>query len=256
DAEFYADAEGTCVTGTWKHIVGAYASAGTPTTDSAVNVQIYVDGAFMASGSTANVSGLGTDAFAYIGRIHGNERHMNGILDEITVSAVRRDSNWIKLSYESQKLMQTFTNIGMTAPSVSTAPQGVTAALGGTQGTVIVAWGAPANNGGATITKYTVTGTPSGSCESTGPLNCSITGLAPGDYSFTVTATNSAGNSAASAAATVKVPVGLLPDAFAIHMDGALTPYTYRLPTNMIGVTEMFSMTISDVRGKQVWTRT
>src|SRR5690606_23836762 len=158
DAEFYADAEGTCVTGTWKHIVGAYASAGTPTTDSAVNVQIYVDGAFMACGSPANGSGLGTNAFAYIPRIHGNERHMNGILDEITVSAVRRDSNWIKLSYESQKLMQTFPNIGMTAPSVSTAPQGVTAALGGTQGTVIVAWGAPANNGGATITKYTVTG--------------------------------------------------------------------------------------------------
>src|SRR5690606_9899817 len=48
--EFFADAESACVTGTWKHVVGTYASAGTATADSAVNVRIYVDGAMVGTG--------------------------------------------------------------------------------------------------------------------------------------------------------------------------------------------------------------
>jgi hypothetical protein len=254
--EFFTDAEGACVTGTWKHIVGTYASAGTPTIDSAVNVRIYIDGVLTGVGGSATVTGIGTGAFPYIGRIHNDQRYMNGLLDEITVAAVRRDSNWIKLAYESQKLMQAFTNIGVTPPSVPGAPTGVVAVGGTAVGSLNVSWSAPANNGGATITGYTVTASPSGTCTTTGALTCTISGLTSGTYTITVVATNSAGNSVASASTTASPTVGLIPGAFAIRMDGVRNPYTYRVPAALVSTTEQLTMTVSDVAGKTVWTRT
>jgi len=257
--EFFADAEGACVTGTWKHIVGTYASAGTPTVDSSVNVRLYVDGVQVGVAGSAGVTGIGTGAFPYIGRIHNSQRYMNGLLDEITVSKVRRDSNWVKLSYESQKLMQAFTNIGVTLPSAPSAPTGVFATGGGTVGTISVTWSAPTSNGGAAITAYTVTSTPgTATCTTAGSgTGCTLTGLTAGQtYAITVTATNSAGVGAASAPVNAVATGISLPGAFTLRMDGARNPYTYRLPTNAIAITEQLTMTVTDVQGKTVWTRT
>jgi hypothetical protein len=75
------------------------------------------------------------------------------------------------------------------APTIGTAT-----ATGST--TATVTFTAPSDNGGATITGYTTSGGGSGSGASS-PI--SVTGLSGGTaYSFTVTATNSAGTSAAS----------------------------------------------------------
>ncbi|MBR7784861.1 fibronectin type III domain-containing protein, partial [Undibacterium luofuense] len=69
---------------------------------------------------------------------------------------------------------------------------------------------APASNGGAAITTYTATSSPggfTGSC--TGPSACTITvnSLTNGTaYTFTVTATNSAGTGSASSASTAVTP--------------------------------------------------
>ncbi len=69
---------------------------------------------------------------------------------------------------------------------------------------------APASNGGATITGYTVTSIPSGGTDAgagTTSLTHSITGLANGTaYTFTVTATNLAGTSVASTASASVTP--------------------------------------------------
>lgn len=213
----------------------------------------------MGAGSSANVTGVGTGAFPYIGRIHNDQRYMNGLLDEITVSAVRRDSNWIKLAFESQKLMQTFSNIGVTLPSAPSAPQSVFATGGGTVGTISVSWSAPASNGGAAITAYTATATPGNvTCTATGAgTGCTLTGLTAGTtYAITVTATNSAGVSVASPAVNATATGIALPGAFALRMDGARNPYTYRLPNSAIALTEQLTMTVTDVQGKTVWTRT
>ena len=70
-----------------------------------------------------------------------------------------------------------------------------------------VAFTAPANNGGSAITSYTVTASPEGFTKTgtTSPLV--VTGLTAGtSYTFTVIATNAAGNSVASTASAAVTP--------------------------------------------------
>jgi fibronectin type 3 domain-containing protein len=106
------------------------------------------------------------------------------------------------------------------AGAASTASAKVTpATVPGTPGTpgtkagngaVQVTWTVPATDGGATITGYTVTTTPtSRTCTWTGsgPLACTVSGLTNGArYTFTVTATNWAGTGAASTPSAVAIP--------------------------------------------------
>ena len=75
-----------------------------------------------------------------------------------------------------------------------------------------VTWTAPASNGGATISKYTVIATPSAGSPITKDVasgtSTTITGLTNGTtYNITVTATNSAGTSDASSPAVAVTPV-------------------------------------------------
>ena len=85
-------------------------------------------------------------------------------------------------------------------------------------GDAAVSWTAPASNGGATITTYTVTSsTGSKTCTSTSTApatpatTCTVTGLTNGtNYTFTVTAKNVSGTSAASVAGPVG---GVVPSA-------------------------------------------
>lgn len=85
--------------------------------------------------------------------------------------------------------------------TVPSAPTAVTGTAGNAQ--VSVAWTAPADNGGASITGYTVTSSPGGkTCTTTGSTTrtCTVTGLTNGtSYTFTVKATNARGASVASA---------------------------------------------------------
>ena len=92
--------------------------------------------------------------------------------------------------------------------TVPGAPTGVTAtSFASTQS--VVTWTAPASNGGAAISKYTVTSSGGQTCTTANgtTTTCTVTGLTNGTaYTFTVTATNSVGTSAASAASAPAVP--------------------------------------------------
>ena len=92
-----------------------------------------------------------------------------------------------------------------TAPP--SAPTGAAATAG--DGQASVSFAAPASNGGATVTGYTVTSSPGG-VTATGPDSpITVTGLTNGTtYTFTVTATNSAGAGPPSSPSNTVTPSG------------------------------------------------
>jgi hypothetical protein len=98
----------------------------------------------------------------------------------------------------------------VTPAAQPSAPTNVVA-VGG-DGHAAVSWTAPTDNGGTPIVSYQVSSSPSsaGCTWTSGPLSCDVTGLANGtQYTFTVTATNSALTSAASAASNAVTPAGV-----------------------------------------------
>ena len=95
------------------------------------------------------------------------------------------------------------------APTVPDAPTGVTA-TSGENGTSTVSWVAPDNDGGKSISGYTVTASGSGgqTCTTDGSLrSCVVSGLTNGTvYTFTVTAQNIVGTSARSSQSAAITP--------------------------------------------------
>lgn len=91
---------------------------------------------------------------------------------------------------------------------VPNAPTSVTATAGDT--TASITFVAPAGNGSPPITGYTVTSIPAGGTDANAgstSLTHSVTGLTNGvSYTFTVVATNSVGDSAASSASNAVIP--------------------------------------------------
>ena len=94
-------------------------------------------------------------------------------------------------------------SVAATAPS---PPTGVSATAGNAQ--AVVSWSAPSSTGGTPITNYTVTSAPGGkTCGTTGALTCTVTALTNGTaYTFTAVATNSIGDSPASAPSVAVTP--------------------------------------------------
>ncbi len=106
----------------------------------------------------------------------------------------------------ADRVSRTFT-VNAVAPD---APTTVIATPSGT-GEIRVAFNAPASNGGAAISQYRVTSTPGGVVADGAGSPIAVTGLATGQsYTFTVTAINSAGNSAPSAASNAALAADAL----------------------------------------------
>src|SRR5690606_11285308 len=116
--------------------------------------RIYINGALANTtffGDIANEgAGRNLTHDVHIGILGGSlDRAFVGRIDEVTVSGVVRDSNWIKLAYENQKPGNSLVDIGTyLTPEPPAAPTGVTAvATANVGGSVTVSWTAPANAG-------------------------------------------------------------------------------------------------------------
>lgn len=102
-------------------------------------------------------------------------------------------SNPSNLTYTASAVVPLAPGMGLAEPSLGSARVTITA---------------PTNNGGSTITLYTITSSPGGKTATlTSPGTASVTGLTNGtSYTFTATATNSVGTSAASSASNAVTP--------------------------------------------------
>ncbi|MDT4912541.1 MAG: hypothetical protein QOC66_1669 [Pseudonocardiales bacterium] len=100
--------------------------------------------------------------------------------------------------------------INAVAPVAPSAPRSVAATAG--TGTANVTWAAPASDGGAPWSKFTVVASPGGKSvvASATARSASFTGLAASTaYRFSVTATNVAGTSVAGVSPSVTTPSGI-----------------------------------------------
>jgi alpha-tubulin suppressor-like RCC1 family protein len=103
------------------------------------------------------------------------------------------------------------TTLGVQTSTAPGAPTGVGATGGNRQ--AVVSFTQPESNGGAIITSYTVTASPGGATASGASTSITVTGLTNGTaYTFTVTATNSIGTSAASSPSSSVTPSVSVPD--------------------------------------------
>jgi hypothetical protein len=139
----------------------------------------------------------------------------------------------------------------LTPATVPGAPTGVAGTAGNAQ--VSVAFSAPASNGGATISGYTVTASPGGATGTGGGSPIVVSGLTNGTaYTFTVTATNSAGTGAASAASAAVTPAPP-------SITGSPSTVTFSATKNGAGgaivtVTAAQTITVSFVGPTAAWT--
>lgn len=119
-----------------------------------------------------------------------------------------RSGNGLNLSLTTGNSV--FTSSSNPPSTTSAIPTTVAGTAGNSQ--VALTWAAPNFNGGASITGYTVTSSPSvtapAGCTNTANLSCTYSGLTNGTaYTFTVVAINSKGNSAASTASSSVTPI-------------------------------------------------
>src|SRR5690606_10407592 len=110
-----------------------------------------VDAATIAAPATNDAADVVIGGFA--GALGGTATGLgfyNGMIDEIVISTVARDSNWVRLTYANQNPNQTLVDVGApAAAAVPGAPTAVVATAGNAQASVV--WAAPSSNGGATI---------------------------------------------------------------------------------------------------------
>jgi len=114
--------------------------------------------------------------------------------------------------------------------TVPDAPTGLSATAG--NGQVTLAWTAPANNGGASITGYAIT--YSGGTINTGGTTYTVTGLTNGTaYSFSVAAINSVGTGTSSSSATATpASAPAAPTSLTATAGNAQVSLTWTAPSN------------------------
>lgn len=83
----------------WQYITARRSGVvGTP-----ANLKVFVDGVFACSSSTSMTMTTRSDFDVTIGSFSNDSGFFSGKLDEVRFENVARDTNWIKLSYETQK---------------------------------------------------------------------------------------------------------------------------------------------------------
>ncbi|MBA4696884.1 MAG: fibronectin type III domain-containing protein [Legionella sp.] len=163
---------------------------------------------FNTSSNLTTTGGSGTGTVSYTLTSGSAYCSLNGAT--ITGTAVGSCSVKAIKASDGNYLATESSDVSITvSPAVPGSPTAVTAAIG--NGASLVSWTAPTNDGGR-IDTYTVTASSGGfTCSATPPTTqCTVSGLTNGNsYTFTGTATNTAGTSPSSAASNSVIPTSL-----------------------------------------------
>ena len=186
----------TATTGTASSITSNGATLGGTINDNGANTTVTFEyGTSTSYGSSVNATPSIVTAGAGSTAVSAT---ISGLLPNTTYHYRVKGVNSTGTTYGSDSTFAT-SSAAPGAPTIGTATAG--------NGQATVSFSAPASNGGAAITGYTVTSNP-GNITATGvgsPLV--VTGLTNGtSYTFTVTATNSVGTGAASATSNSVTP--------------------------------------------------
>ena len=175
----------------WSHVVATWKSGNTK--------KVYINGLLVTNWPTVWTGNIkyNSNTEMDIGKQSDLGRYFNGFIDDARVYNRALSASEVQQLYQSQ--------------STPGAPTIGTATAGNAQATV--SFTSPASNGGSSITIYTVISNPGGKTTTGSASPITITGLTNGTaYTFTVTATNSAGTSPPSSASNSVTPF-TIPDA-------------------------------------------
>jgi hypothetical protein len=136
-------------------------------------------------------------------------------------------------------------------------PTAVNAARVGTSTSATISWTGPSSTGGSPVLNYLARATQdtAKSCISAS-VSCTISGLANGvSYTFVVRANNAVGSGAFSDPSAPLI-VALFPGTSgSLLVSGFSRAYRFTLTPAAAAATGTLTMTISDMRGRMVWTR-
>jgi hypothetical protein len=101
----YSMSQPEIATNTWYYIAGTYNQASD-------TLSLYRNGKLIATSKADHISSARDDSLAIGVNSEYMSRYINGIIDEVQLSKTARSADWIKLSYENQKLHQTLVGFG------------------------------------------------------------------------------------------------------------------------------------------------
>jgi len=178
-------------------------------------ITVYKNGEVLSSSAEGNAPEVVVRNYAWIGRSSaGTDGFYGGKVDNLTLAKRPRSADWIKMSYQNQKAVNSLVDIGSYAFTASApgTPTNVNAVAAGNGGATI-SWTAPASNGGSPITGYKAIASSDSTrfCTAAGTAtSCTVTGLTVGEaYTFYVVASNAVGAGSGSFVSPEVIPLGL-----------------------------------------------
>ncbi|MCD6024545.1 MAG: hypothetical protein K0Q91_1461 [Fibrobacteria bacterium] len=121
--------------------------------------------------------------------------------------------------------------------------------------TATATWTAAADSGAAIQNYFIFTVPAGGACAATPPaVTCTVTGLAPGTaYSVRLYAFNAIG--AGDTATASLTTTGIRGNNLLLRVAGMSKPFGFSLPMDMIATTEKVTLSISNIQGRTVWSK-